>query len=136
MSSTEVVRSNDYVVQPVSNVLGAEVIGLDVSEPLDVGTLAVIGQAFIDHHLLVFRDQSLSDEAQVAFSKQFGQLEAFPEADKTKSAIEIYNVANVSPKGEQFDINDHRAIYQKVNGRFHTDSSYVTRPHDSRPVSN
>ena len=128
MSLTEVVRSNDYVVQPISNVLGAEVIGLDVSEPLDVGTLAVIGQAFIDHHLLVFRDQSLSDEAQVAFSKQFGQLEAFPEADKTKSAIEIYNVANVSPKGEQFDINDHRAIYQKVNGRFHTDSSYRTIP--------
>ena len=57
MSSTEVVRSNDYVVQPVSNVLGAEVIGLDVSEPLDVGTLAVIGQAFIDHHMLDFRDQ-------------------------------------------------------------------------------
>jgi alpha-ketoglutarate-dependent taurine dioxygenase len=54
VSSTEVVRSNDYVVQPVSNVLGAEVVGLDVSEPLDVGTLAVIGQAFIDHHLLVF----------------------------------------------------------------------------------
>ena len=48
MSSTEVVRSNDYVVQPVSNVLGAEVIGLDVSEPLDVGTLAVIGQGFFE----------------------------------------------------------------------------------------
>ena len=112
MNSTQVVRSNDYIVQPVSDALGAEVIGLDVSEPLDVRTLAVIQQAFIDHHLLVFRDQSLSDTAQVAFSKQFGQLEAFPEADKTKSAIEIYNVANVSPEGEQFDINDHRAIYQ------------------------
>ena len=128
VNSTQVVRSNDYIVQPVSDALGAEVIGLDVSEPLDVRTLAVIQQAFIDHHLLVFRDQSLSDTAQVAFSKQFGQLEAFPEADKTKSAIEIYNVANVSPEGEQFDINDHRAIYQKVNARFHTDSSYRTIP--------
>ena len=33
VNSTQVVRSNDYIVQPVSDALGAEVIGLDVSEP-------------------------------------------------------------------------------------------------------
>ncbi|MEE2804839.1 MAG: TauD/TfdA family dioxygenase [Pseudomonadota bacterium] len=128
MNSALTACSDDYMIRPVSEALGAEVIGLDVSKPLDAGILQVIQQAFLDHHLLVFRDQVLSGEEQVAFSKQFGALEAFPEADKTKGAIEIYNVANVSPEGEQFDINDHRAIYQKVNARFHTDSSYRSIP--------
>lgn len=132
MSPADMVRREEFelsfMVKALRTALGAEVIGLDVSQPFDAGTLEVIQQAFFDHHLLVFRDQHLSDEEQVAFSRQFGALEAFPEADKTKSAIEIYNVANVSPQGKHFGINDHRTIYQKVNARFHTDSSYRSIP--------
>ena len=128
MHSAHIARSDDYIIRPTSGPLGAEVIGLDVSNPLDADTLHTIQQAFFDYHLLVFRDQVLSDTEQAFFSKQFGKLEAFPEADKTKGAIEVYNVANVSPDGEQFDIDDHRAIFQKVNARFHTDSSYRSIP--------
>ena len=128
MHSAHIARSDDYIIRPTSGPLGAEVIGLDVSNPLDADTLHTIQQAFFDFHLLVFRDQVLSDTEQAFFSKQFGKLEAFPEADKTKGAIEVYNVANVSPDGEQFDIDDHRAIFQKVNARFHTDSSYRSIP--------
>ena len=128
MHSAHIARSDDYIIRPTSGPLGAEVIGLDVSNPLDADTLHTIQQAFFDYHLLVFRDQVLSDTEQAFFSKQFGKLEAFPEADKTKGAIEVYNVANVSPDGEQFDIDDHRAIFQKANARFHTDSSYRSIP--------
>jgi taurine dioxygenase/alpha-ketoglutarate-dependent 2,4-dichlorophenoxyacetate dioxygenase len=76
------------------------------------------------HHALCFREQVLTEEEQVAFSQLLGPLEAFPEEDKTKSASTIYNVANVSTDGEHLPITDHRVIYQKVNARFHTDSSY------------
>ena len=48
----------------------------------------------------------------------------FPEQDKTKGESTVYNVANVSPEGEHLPVEDHRVIYQKVNARWHTDSSY------------
>ena len=57
-------------------------------------------------------------------TERFGPLEAFPEEDKTKSASTIYNVANVSAEGEHLSEADHRVIFQKVNARWHTDSSY------------
>jgi len=74
--------------------------------------------------MLCFRDQRLDDDQQVAFSTQFGPLELFPEKDKTKGKIEVYNVANVSPEGEHLAQDDQRVIFQRNNGRWHTDSSY------------
>ena len=108
--------------------MGVEIVGLDVSKPLDTEALRTIKQAFQDHHLVVFRDQTLSGEEQIAFSKQFGALELFPEEDKTKGDNFVYNVANVSPEGEHLDLEDHRVTYQKVNARWHTDSSYRSIP--------
>lgn len=124
MSVAERTAHDDFTVAPVSPVLGAEIVGLDVSRPLDAPTLAVVRDAFQDHHLLCFRDQSLDDDQLVAFSKQFGALEAFPEKDKTKGKIEVYNVANVSPEGEHLAEDDQRVIFQRNNARWHTDSSY------------
>ena len=124
MSVAEQSARNDFTVAPVSPVLGAEVVGLDVSRPLDPPVLAIIRDAFQDHHLLCFRDQRLDDDQLVAFSMQFGPLETFPEKDKTKGKVEVYNVANVSPEGEHLAEDDPRVIFQRNNGRWHTDSSY------------
>ena len=83
-----------------------------------------VRDAFQEHHLLCFRDQRLSDDELTAFSLQFGPLEAFPEKDKTKGKIEVYNVANVSPEGAHLPPQDPRVIFQRNNARWHTDSSY------------
>ena len=119
-------QSNEprFTTSPVSDVIGAEVVGLDVSKPLDGETLQTLRQAFQDHHLLCFRDQQLTDDQMTAFSVQFGPLELFPEEDMTKGAIEVYHVANVSLEGEQLAEDDPRVVYQRNNGRWHTDSSY------------
>ena len=90
----------DFTISPVSDVIGAEVVGLDVSEPLDRDAVATLRQAFQDHNLPCFRDQVLTDEQLTAFSTQFGPLEIYPEEDMTKGAIEVYHVANVSLEGE------------------------------------
>lgn len=124
MSVAEQSARNDFTVAPVSPVLGAEVVGLDVSRPLDPPVLAIVRDAFQDHHMLCFRDQRLDDDQLVAFSMQFGPLETFPEKDKTKGKVEVYNVANVSPEGEHLAEDDPRVIFQRNNGRWHTDSSY------------
>lgn len=109
---------------PLGPALGAEVGGLDLSRPLTAAELEAVLAALQAHHLLCFRDQRLDSDAQVSFSKQLGPLEVFPEQDKTKGDNTVYNVANVSPEGEHLPVDDHRVIYQKVNARWHTDSSY------------
>ena len=123
MSTTATDRP-DFSIRRLSPALGAEVVGLDASEPFEPHTLQVLRDAFQEHHMLCFRGQALGDEAMIAFSKQFGPLEEFPEKDKTKDRIEVYHVANVSPEGEHLPDDDQRVIYQRNNARWHTDSSY------------
>ena len=123
------IEAADHVtVTPLGPALGAEVGGLDLSRPLTAAELEAVRGAIQAHHLLCFRGQRLDSREQVAFSKQLGPLEVFPEQDKTKGENTVYNVANVSPEGEHLPVDDHRVIYQKVNARWHTDSSYRYLP--------
>ena len=115
---------HDFTIRRLSPALGAEVVGLDASKPFDPPTMQVLRDAFQEHHLLCLRDQRLEDGDMIAFSKQFGPLEEFPEKDKTKDKIEVYHVANVSREGEHLAEDDERVVYQRNNARWHTDSSY------------
>ena len=67
-----------FTIRPVSQALGAEVVGLDVSRPLEDAAFARIHQAHLDHQVLVFRDQRLTPRQQIAFSRRFGPLDAHP----------------------------------------------------------
>ena len=68
----------DLEVRPYSTAVGAEVLGVDLSQPLDTATLATIQDAFHKHLVLFFRDQTLTPEQQIAFSRHFGNLEEYP----------------------------------------------------------
>lgn len=124
MSTVSSAIAEKFQVRRLSPALGAEIIGLDVSRPLEARALEILRGAFQDHHMLCFRDQQLDDDALVAFSKQFGPLEKFPEKDKTKGTPEVYQVANVSAQGERLAPEDQRVLFQRNNARWHTDSSY------------
>ncbi|HEX3949674.1 MAG TPA: TauD/TfdA family dioxygenase, partial [Steroidobacteraceae bacterium] len=55
--------------------LGAEIRGVDLSTPLDDETFAQIRHALLEGNgLLLFRDQRLTPEDQIAFSRRFGPL--------------------------------------------------------------
>ena len=123
MSAAEAIQ-RDFSIRRLLPALGAEVVGLDASKPFEPHTMQVLRDTFQEHHLLCFRDQRLEDDEMIAFSTQFGPLEEFPEKDKTKDKVEVYHVANVSREGEHLAEDDQRVIYQRNNGRWHTDSSY------------
>src|ERR1700733_536277 len=66
-------------VNPLSPAIGAEIGGVDISLPLDPEVVSAIRGALNTHHVIFFRDQSLSAEQQAAFARQFGTVtEAHP----------------------------------------------------------
>ena len=66
-------------VRPLSPLIGAEIHGLDLSAPLGAPTVAAVRAALNQHHVIFFRDQELTPDAQVAFAAQFGEVtEAHP----------------------------------------------------------
>lgn len=69
--------------------LGAEVDGLDLSQPLDEQELRDLHAAFADWSVLVFRDQHLDREAHKAFGRYFGELHTHPLHHNRKGDPEI-----------------------------------------------
>src|ERR1700712_3199335 len=61
-------------VSPATPTIGATISGVDLSAPLDDGTVAAIRQALLDHLVLFFRDQELDDEKHLAFAGRFGDV--------------------------------------------------------------
>jgi len=66
------------VVRPLTPVIGAEIEGVDLGADLSNHQFTEVHRAFLEHHVLVFRDQHLSDEDHKAFSRRFGQLHTHP----------------------------------------------------------
>ena len=62
-------------ISPVSGALGAEVSGVDLSEPVTKQALTEIKSAWLEHQVLFFRDQTLTPDQHVAFTKNFGELQ-------------------------------------------------------------
>ncbi len=67
--------SQAFEITPLSDLMAAEVTGLDLSQPFDTVTQAAVNRAFLEYQLLVFRNQSLTKDQQVGFTEQFGTLE-------------------------------------------------------------
>ena len=61
-------------INPLSAVCGAEVVGLDCGSKIDGATFDALRQAFVDHNVLVFRNQTLSPDQHEAFSERWGPL--------------------------------------------------------------
>jgi taurine dioxygenase len=58
--------------------LGAEIIGLDLKEPMPPQTFGAFEAALIEHKVLMLRDQHLTTAQHIAFSRMFGELEVHP----------------------------------------------------------
>jgi taurine dioxygenase len=100
--------------------LGKEVLGLDISQELDEATFAKLRDAYDQHSVLLFRNQRLSPEQHIRFSKGFGELEIHVVAKYLLPGHpEIFRVSNIMENGQRIG----------GSGEFwHTDLSYVAKP--------
>jgi alpha-ketoglutarate-dependent taurine dioxygenase len=103
---------------------GAEIHGLDLSQPIDDALKDAILAAFRDHHILVFRDQSLSDTHQHAFSKNFGPLEEHVHRMRDGSKLPLVHIVN------NLDAHGSPTTTPHTHGNYywHTDKSYHEVP--------
>jgi alpha-ketoglutarate-dependent taurine dioxygenase len=109
--------------------LGAEVRGVDMRRPLDASTFKAVHDAWMEHLVLVFPEQRISDEEHVAFTRHFGDPEIFHQAIiKSKRVKEIFRLANVDEDGALIPPK-HATLKQIALAQmWHTDSSYKPRP--------
>ena len=106
----------------------AEIGGVDTGQPMDDGTFAEILAAFEEHSALVFRDQSLDDERQIAFSRRFGPLETAGKANPA-TGTHFARQSNLDIRtGAVIPAEDRRMVYQKGNYLWHSDSSFKAVP--------
>ena len=114
----------NFLTRKINDNLGIIIEGIDLSETLSNENFHKINNLFFDNHIIVFKNQKLNEENQLLFTKKFGDLEIYPEADKTKKSPQTYHVANVSLDGHHLNDQDEQVIFQKINQKWHTDSSY------------
>ena len=62
-------------VRKLHPLFGAEISGIDITRPLSAREFGPIRAAFEEHSVLLFRDQPMDDDKQIAFSENFGPLE-------------------------------------------------------------
>jgi len=117
-------------LEPVHPRFGARVTGVQLAAPLDDVTFKTIFEAFNEYSVLVFPDQRLSDEQQIAFSRRFGPLEETISsiANNPNIAPQISFLANIDPDGNLIDPTDKRMVYHSANQMWHTDSSFKRVP--------
>lgn len=102
--------------------LGAEVIGLDLAQPLPDADFARIHRAHLDHHVLVFRDQRITPQQQIHFSRRFGPLQIHVlHQFQLPGHPEILVVSNIVENGQPIGLGD-------AGHYWHSDLSYVERP--------
>ena len=88
-----------FAAEPLSPVLGASIAGLDLRDPLSEITRRAVYDAFIEHHVLCFRDQHLDHNQQIAFSEQFGTLERHMAMNRGTVHPLVHIVTNLNADG-------------------------------------
>jgi taurine dioxygenase len=109
-------------IRPFDAPLGAEVLGLDLSRPLSTADFSRIHRAHLDHHVLVFRDQRITPQQHVDFSRRFGPLQIHVLKNfQLQNHPEILVVSNIKENGEPIGLGDAGHFW-------HSDLSYKDKP--------
>ncbi len=122
-----------YEVSPLGPIMGAELLGADLTEPPSQDLVGIVKDAMAEYALLVIRGQKITDEQQIRFTRAFGPLELMPDLGMKRTTPgrlppEMYDASNLDHNGEIVGDGSARATFNKGNELFHSDSSYNDLP--------
>jgi alpha-ketoglutarate-dependent 2,4-dichlorophenoxyacetate dioxygenase len=115
-------------VIPLDPGFGAELRGVTLADVAsDDAVYAAVRAAFEEHSVLVFRDQDVNDELQLAFSRRFGP----PEVTKVGSmgtGSHFVILSTFGPDGKVVPSDHRQQLRARANQLWHTDSSFKRVP--------
>jgi len=113
--------------EPISDAVGARVTDIDLSQEMDNAAFRAVHRAWLDHQVLVFPGQALSEEDQTCFTARFGELGmrlrkvASPEGSRVSHSGTML-ISNIREDGKPIgSLPDGEMM-------FHTDGAYAKRP--------
>ena len=113
---------------PVTPRFAAEVGEIDLSQPLDAGTLQAVRDAFATFAVLAFPAQNLTVQQHLAFARNFGPLEVTVQralrTEKLRVPEQIADIANMDAQGRVWKKESRLRLFQMGNRLWHTDSSF------------
>ena len=120
-------------IRPLHPVFVGEVSGVDTTAPLPPETVAAIEAGMDRYAVLVFRDQRLTDEQQMAFGRRFGPLEDSRGGNITKPEdkrlpVGMNDVSNLGRDGAPLARESRQRLFNLGNMLWHSDSSFRAIP--------
>jgi alpha-ketoglutarate-dependent 2,4-dichlorophenoxyacetate dioxygenase len=113
---------------PLGRGFGVEVRGVGVLDvAIDAEAYKAVRAAFEEHSLLLFRDQVIADDIQVAYSRAFGPLELTKAASVGENSF-YSRLTNRGPDGEIVPQTHRQVLVAQANALWHTDSSFKKTP--------
>jgi taurine dioxygenase len=103
---------------PLSDRVGAEILGLDLAQPYDAPTVAALRDAYARHHLLLLRNQPCTAAEQARFARLFGEVELRERNRIQAMEPDTQHVSNVRADG----------VFGKGDLDFHLDQLFQPMP--------
>jgi len=115
-------------ILPLGPRFAAELRGVTLADvAADDAAYQAVRAAFEQHSVIVLRDQDVTDEAQVAFSRRFGPLEVTPAATEG-AGTNLVILTTIGKDGKVVPADDRLALRNKANQLWHADSTFKSTP--------
>ena len=120
-------------IRQLHPLFAGEVSGVDLRRPLSRDEVTAIDAGMDRHAVLIFHGQEITDEQQVAFSRNFGTLEPAVGGNVTKPeerrlSVELADVSNLDQHARPLARDDRRRMFNLGNRLWHSDSSFRAVP--------
>jgi alpha-ketoglutarate-dependent 2,4-dichlorophenoxyacetate dioxygenase len=120
-------------IRQIHPVFVGEVSGLDISRPLSPDEVAAVEAGMDRYAVLVFHDQKITDEQQMAFSRHFGALEDARGGNITRPGdrrlqVGMNDVSNLDRDGRPMERDSRYRLFNLGNMLWHSDSSFRPIP--------
>jgi alpha-ketoglutarate-dependent 2,4-dichlorophenoxyacetate dioxygenase len=120
-------------IRQIHPVFVGEVSGVDLRQPLSRDEGAAIEAGMDRYAVLVFHDQNITDEQQIAFTRNFGEIENSAGGNVTKPEEHRLNplmndVSNLGRDDKPLTRDDRRRLFNLGNQLWHSDSSFRAIP--------
>ena len=120
-------------IEQVGPTFAGRVSGIDAARPLTSDEVAAIEAGMDRYAVLVFPEQDITDEQQVAFTENFGQLEDTAGGNVSKRnelrlSPKLADVSNLDQDGKPLGRDDRRRMFNLGNQLWHSDSSFRATP--------